>query len=129
MYAQAPLQAITYSNTLGIPWRAAAATARRSLAKALAQPNSDVHVVRSWIALNRHQHKRAIAEAERAHELNPNDVDALEALAKAQIYAGRPNAGLELAKKAIRQNPTLLARPFLLMGLEEFALGNPDKAA
>ncbi len=81
MYAQASMQAITYSNKLGISWRSAAATARRSLATAPAQPNSDVHVVRSWIALNRHQHKRAIAEAERALELNPNDADALEALA------------------------------------------------
>ena len=29
----------------------------------------------------------------------------------------------------MRQDPMLLARPFLLMGLAEFALGNPDKAA
>jgi tetratricopeptide (TPR) repeat protein len=129
MYAHASNESMTYNRALEIDWRAAAAKARRSLTKVQGQPSADVHVVRSWLALKRHQHKRAIAEAERALELSPNDVDALEALAKAQIYAGQPKVGIELAKKAMRQNPTLLARPFLLMGLAEFALGNPDKAA
>jgi TolB-like protein/cytochrome c-type biogenesis protein CcmH/NrfG len=129
MYAYSSGGAITYSRALWVPSRDAAAKARRSLAKAQGQPNADVHVVRSWLALNKHQHKRAIAEAELALELSPNDVDALEALAKAQIYAGQPKAGIELAERAMRQNPTLLARPFLLMGLAEFALGNPGKAA
>ncbi len=128
IYAQASFEAITYPEALGIPWRAAAAMARRSLAKVLGQSNADVHVVSSWLALKRHQLKRAIAEAEQALKLNPNDVDALEALAKVQIYAGQPKAGIELAERAMRQNPTLLTRPFLLMGLAEFALGNPDKA-
>jgi TolB-like protein/class 3 adenylate cyclase/Flp pilus assembly protein TadD len=129
MYAQSTIEAIAYPEALGVPWRAAAAKARRSLTKVQGQPNADVHVVRSWLALKRHQHKRAIAEAELALELNPNDVEALETLAKAQIYAGQPKAGIELAERAMRQSPTLLARPFLLMGLAEFALGNPDKAA
>jgi TolB-like protein len=129
MYAYSSGGAITYSRALWVPSRDAAAKARRSLAKAQGQPNSDFHVVRSWLALNKHQHKRAIAEAELALELSPNDVDALEAIAKAQIYAGQPKAGIELAERAMRQNPTLLARPFLLMGLAEFALGNPGKAA
>ncbi|MCH8883835.1 MAG: hypothetical protein IIA41_10105, partial [SAR324 cluster bacterium] len=81
--------------------------------------------MRAWLALGRYQHSRAIAEAKRALELSPNDVDALEALARARIYAGQPRSGIELAQKAMRQNPTLLARPFMLMGLAEFALGNP----
>ena len=129
MYAHASNEAMTYNRALEIDWRVAAAKARRLLTKVQGQPSADVHVVRSWLALKRHQHKRAIAEAERALELSPNDVDALEALAKAQIYAGQPKVGIELAQSALRQNPTLVARPFLLMGLAEFALGNPDKAA
>jgi tetratricopeptide (TPR) repeat protein len=128
MYAQVTLEAFAYPQALGVPWRLAAAKARRSLTKVQGQPNADVHVVRSWLAVKRHQHKRAIAEAERALELGPNDVDALEALAKAQIFAGEPKAGLELAQSVWRQNPTRATRPFLLMGLAEFALGNPDKA-
>ncbi len=46
----------------------------------------------------------------------------------ALIFSGQPEAGIEFAQRAIRQNPTFLGRPFYLMGLAEFALGNPDLA-
>lgn len=94
----------------------------------MAQPNADFHVLRSWLASNKRQHDRAIAEAERALALSPNGADALEAMAAALIYSGRPKEGMEFVQKAMRQNPTLLGRPLYLMGLAEFALGNPDKA-
>jgi tetratricopeptide (TPR) repeat protein len=128
MYAQSTLEAVAYPDALGVQWRAAGAKARKSLAKVQGQPNAGVHVVRSWLALKRHQHRRAITEAELAVELSPNDVDALDALAKAHIYAGHPKAGIVFAEKSMRQNPVLVARPLLLMGLAEFALGNPGKA-
>jgi len=127
VYAQA--DSINYSRALRINDYDALAKARMSLAKAQSQPIADVHVVRSWLACHRHQHRQAVAEAERALELSPNDVDALEALSQARIYAGQPNLGITLAERAMRQNPTLLTRPFLLMGLAEFALGDFNKAA
>jgi adenylate cyclase len=126
LYAQAV--SLTYSRALKINNWDATAWARKALAEAGTDLNSDMHVVRSWLALNKYQHSRAISEAERALELNPNDVDALEALARARIYAGEPRSGIELAQSAMRQNPTLQARPFMLMGLAEFALGNPGNA-
>ncbi len=52
----------------------------------------------------------------------------MEALAEALIYAGQPKAGIELAERAIRQNPTSLGRALYLMGTGEFALGHPVKA-
>ena len=52
----------------------------------------------------------------------------MEALAEALIYAGQPKAGIELAERALRQNPTSLGRAVYLMGTAEFALGNPIKA-
>ncbi len=126
IYAQ--VVSISYSRALEINFRDATIKARTALAGAGAEPSSDLHVVRAWLALGRYQHSRAIAEAKRALELSPNDVDALEALARARIYAGQPRSGIELAQKAMRQNPTLQARPFMLMGLAEFALGNPGNA-
>ena len=54
----------------------------------MSQPNADYHVLRSWLALKKHQHDRAIAEAEQGLELNPNDVEALEALAEALAAMG-----------------------------------------
>ena len=119
---------ITYTRALSINQGEADAKAQTLMAKVQATPLADVHVVRSWLALNKYQQKRAIVEAERALELDSNNVDAMEALSRAQIYAGRPESGIKLAKSMMRQNPALLTRPFLLMGLAEFALGNPDMA-
>jgi TolB-like protein/class 3 adenylate cyclase/Flp pilus assembly protein TadD len=120
----AQVDSMTYSRALSINRLDAAARARAELAKAEFWPSADLHVVRSWLALNKRQHEVAISEAERALELVPNDVDALEALAKAQIYAGNPEAGLGSVERVIRQNPVLLARPLLLKGLAAFAQGD-----
>jgi adenylate cyclase len=128
VYAQATYGGATYSRKLGITLFDGYAKAWRLLELGMSEPNADYHVLRSWLALKKHQHDRAIAEAERALELNPNDVEALEALAEALIYAGQPMAGTELAERAIRQNPTSLGRALYLMGTAEFALGNSAKA-
>jgi TolB-like protein len=119
---------ITYTRALSINSNDTDAKARTLIAKVQAMSLADIHVVRSWLALNKYQKKRAISEAERALELDPNSVDAMEALAHAQIYAGRPESGIKLAKRVMRQNPALLARPSLLIGLAEFALGNSEIA-
>jgi TolB-like protein/Flp pilus assembly protein TadD len=128
VYAQAVIGEQAYAEELGIFWTEGYTKAWRLLEKAAAQPNADIHVLRSWLALKKHQHRRAVTEARQALVLKPNDADALEALAEALIYSGQPEAGIEFAQRAMRQNPTLLGRPFYLMGLAEFALGNPDMA-
>lgn len=119
---------ITYTRALSINSRDTAAKARSIIAKAQSIPLADAHVVRSWLALNKYQRKRAIFHAERALELDLNNLDAMEALARAQIYAGRPESGIKLARRVMRQNPTLLASPSMLIGLAEFALGNSENA-
>jgi len=127
IYAQVG-RIITYTRALSINTSDTAAKAREIIAKVQAMPLADIHIVRSWLALNKYQKERAIFEAERALELDPNSVDAMEALALAQIYAGHPESGINLAKRVMRQNPTLLAKPLLLLGLAEFALGNSEIA-
>jgi len=119
---------ITYTRALSINQQDTDAMARKIIAKVQAIPLADVHVVRSMLALNKYQKARAISQAERALELDPNSIDAMEALARAQIYAGRLETGIELANNVIRQNPSLLARPSLLVGLAEFARGNSGTA-
>jgi len=125
----AQVEGLSYWMELGVSPVGAIVKARESLAKAGAKTNADVHVVQSWLALRKFQQGKAVAEAERALELDPNSVDALEALAKAKIYSGDAKAGLELAEIAMRRNPALLAHPFLLKGVAEFAMGDPDRAA
>ncbi len=93
----------------------------------MARPSADARTLNSWLALRKHQYKRAISEAEAALALNPNDAEALEALAAALIYSGRPQDGILQAQQAMAQNPLLLGRPLYLIGLAEFALGNPDQ--
>jgi TolB-like protein/class 3 adenylate cyclase/Flp pilus assembly protein TadD len=127
-YVQAVIGEQAYAEKLGIFWTDGYTMARRLLEEGMAEPNADFHVLRSWLALRKRQHDRAIAEAEQALELSPNDADALEAMAEALIYVGQPEAGMEFAQRAMRQNPTLLGHPLYLMGLAEFALGNSEKA-
>lgn len=51
------------------------------------------------------QHDRAIAEYEKALELNPNDADVLNDFSQCLSYAGRAGEGIEMARKAMRLNP------------------------
>ena len=127
VFLQATIGETTYSEKLGINWRAGYTRALKFLDKGMDPPNADFQVILSWLALRMRLHDRAIAGAQRALELSPNDTDALEALAEALIYSGGPEPGIDLIQRAMRQNPTQLARPFYLMGLAEFALGHSDK--
>jgi len=128
VYVQAALGEQAYADALGIFWAEGYTRAARMLDKAIARPSADARVLHSWLALRKHQHDRAVSEAEAALALNPNDAEALEALAEALIYSGRPQDGIIQAQKAMAQNPLLLGRPLYLIGLAEFALGHSDRA-
>jgi tetratricopeptide (TPR) repeat protein len=128
VYAQAAIGGPSYSEKLRIDNFQGYVKVWQLLDQGMSEPNADYYVLRSWLALRKHLHDRAIAEAEKALELNPNDAEAMEALAEALIYAGQPKAGIEFAEKAIRQNPTSLGRALYLMATAEFALGDSAKA-
>ncbi len=84
----------------------------------------DYFIVRSRLALKKHQSDGAVSEARRALDLSSNDAEAMEVLAEALIFSGQSNGGIEYAQRAMRQNPTQPGRPLYLMGLAEFSLGN-----
>ena len=92
-YIQAVIGEQGYAERLGIFWSDGFTKAWAQLEKGMAEPNADFHVLRSWLALNKHQHARAMAATAAALDLNPNDADALEAMAAALIFAGQPAAG------------------------------------
>ncbi|NRG18606.1 adenylate/guanylate cyclase domain-containing protein [Rhizobiales bacterium] len=127
-YAQAAFGVQDYADALGLHWADALARSWVLLAKETEEPNADRQVIRSWLALRKHQHERAIADAERALILSPNDTDAMEALAEAEIYAGRAQAGLKVAEQALRQNPAAPAKAHYLIGLANYAQGQPQAA-
>jgi len=127
IYAQS--DSAPYTRALRINLYDNAAKARIALADVSMVDSADVHFVRSWLALHKFQNDEAVAEAERALRLNPNDVDAMEMLARATIFGGKPNEGIELAQRAMRQNPSQLARPYMLIGLAKFVLGDMEASA
>jgi adenylate cyclase len=86
----------------------------RSLAKAqefasLAIAHDDEEAWGHWALAGHHlccgRHDRAIAEYNRAIELNPNDADVLNDFGQCLSYAGRALEGVQVVHKAMRLNP------------------------
>ena len=118
-----------YSLALGTWWRKNVFRTYRALAKSEGDNISDVHVVRSQMALHKHQLGVALREAEQALALNTNDVDALKAKVRALIYSGQYEEGRKLANHVMRLDPVVIAEPLYLIGLSHFATGDFEKAA
>ena len=57
------------------------------------------------VSLWKKQHDQAIAEAERAIALDPNDADGYAWLGEILNFAGRPEEAIGLIEKAMRLNP------------------------
>ncbi len=73
-----------------------------ALDDSLPQAHVLLGVLYQWV---KRQHEQAIAEAERAVALDPNNTLALSSLGDILGFAGRPAEGIELVKKAMRLNP------------------------
>ena len=117
-----------YTNAMGIHPNHAIFLAHQNLAKSVDVDFPDPHVVRSWMALKKHQVGVALQEAQRALNLGLNDVDALKAQAKALIYSGQYAEGRKVANRVIRLDPVAPAEPLYLIGLSHFALGDYEEA-
>jgi TolB-like protein/class 3 adenylate cyclase/Flp pilus assembly protein TadD len=117
-----------YANALVLWWRKAVLRTRNILAKDAGENLSDVHVVRSQMALNKHQLGVALREAEQALALNTDDVEALKSKAAVLIFSGHYEEGRKLANHVIRVDPVVIAEPLYLIGLSYFATGNHEKS-
>ena len=76
--------------------------------KALALDDSlpRTHIILSWVYMYQNQHEPALAEAERAIALDPNDAEGYAALATTLNNFGERTAeAIELMEKAMRLNP------------------------
>jgi TolB-like protein len=81
--------------------------ARKAAQKAveLAPDYYDSHAAMAYVHLQDNDLERAIARAERAQELNPNDTNVMCDLAEFLGYAGRPDEAEQLLRKAMRLDP------------------------
>jgi len=86
-------------------------------AVALEESLSTAHWILGMVFLWQKQHNQAISEGERAIALNANDADSYVSLGNTLVFAGRPEEGLELIRKAMRLNPHYPPRYLNLLGL------------
>ena len=103
--------------------------AEQFLAKAMQNPTPLAHQVASGMLLHMQQHEDAIAEAQRAITLDPNDADSYIALAGALSLAGRPDEALSWVERAMRLNPHYPPHYLYQLGLAQFSIKQLEKAA
>ncbi|NIS61090.1 MAG: tetratricopeptide repeat protein [Proteobacteria bacterium] len=101
---------------------------RPYLQRAMKNPTSIAHGVSSSMALFMHQHEEAIAEAERAIALDPNDADSHGMMARALIMAGRPEESISFLKRMMLLDPHNPSRPLGLLGMAHFCMGQLEEA-
>ena len=103
--------------------------AEKYLAKAMQDPTPLAHQVASARLLHLQQHEEAIAEAQRAIALDPNDADSYVALAGALSLAGRADEALHWVECAMRLNPHYPPYYLYQLGLARFGMEQFDKSA
>ncbi len=99
------------------------------LEKAMQHPTPLAHQVAADMLSLRQQYDAAIAEAEKAVALDPNDADSSVALASALTLAGRPGEALELVERGMSRNPHFPPHYLYELGMARFGLGHLDDAA
>jgi adenylate cyclase len=110
-------------------WHDARFEAEKYLKKAMQNPTPLAHQVNSMVYLHLKRHEEAIAEAERAIAMDPNDADSYIALASALSLSGRPDEAFQLIKDAMRLNPHYPSFYMYELGLAQFCMEHFDEAA
>lgn len=116
-------------SELGVDYHEARARAHEHLNLAMRKPTSISYRVGASMALYRRQYAKAIAGAEHAIDLDPNDVDGIYTLAYILMAAGKPDRAVELIKKGMRLDPHNVAQPLYLLGMGHFVRGQLEEAA
>jgi tetratricopeptide (TPR) repeat protein len=103
--------------------------AKKYLELAMKKPTSTAYRVASFINVYDSRYEAAVADAERALGLDPNDSGSHENMAFVLIMAGRPQEAFDFAKKAMRLDPHNLADPLYYIGLAHFSQKEFQEAA
>jgi len=97
--------------------------ARRELKLAMSNPTPLAHSTQSSMLLINRRYEEAIAEAEKAIQLNQNHAGGYLALADALSYVGRSHEAIEAARKGMRLDPNFVAPYLLVIGRAQFDMG------
>ena len=129
VYTEGYLRAWDWSHVLGLSAEVMPELAGEYLQTAQDDPTPLAHQVASkWYRILLY-HEEAIAEAERAIALDPNDAAGYTAMAGALIYSGKPEEAVDFVKKAMRLDPHNLANYLYTLGLAHFGMEQFQEAA
>ena len=113
---------------LGVSRVEARNRAERYLKMAMNNPSPLAYQAASKMHIDWQKHELAIAQAQRALALDPNDANSYLAIAYALIYAGRTKEALGFVERAMRLNPHYPDYYFFVLGLAHFDLEQYEEA-
>lgn len=122
VYTEGYQSAWDWSHVVGVSAEAMPGLAGKYLKEALKFPTTLAHQVASkWYVILLFP-EEAMASAEKAIALNPNDAVGYEAMAWALIYSGKPENAIEFVNRAIRLDPLNIANYFYTLGTAHFGM-------
>ena len=101
-----------WHESLGVSWEKANELSEKYLQTAMINPTALAHQVASKMLIYKNKHDEAVAEAEHALDLDPNDANSYLTMAYALMYTGRPKKAFEYVEKAMRLDP-LYPAPYM----------------
>jgi TolB-like protein/class 3 adenylate cyclase len=110
-------------------WHDARFEAEKFLKKAMENPTAMSHQVAATLFLHSQRHEEAIAEAEQAIAMDPNNADSYIALASALNLSGKSEKALQLVQHAMRLNPHYPSFYLYELGLSQLGMEQLDKAS
>jgi tetratricopeptide (TPR) repeat protein len=117
-----------WPKKIGLTYEFCILRSRHYLQLAMKNPTDISHQVAAMLALARRKYEKAMIEAEKAIEINPNSYEANSAMGQTLIYVGRPKEAIIYFKKSLKSNPFNPGWPLFNMGRAHFSMGQFNEA-
>jgi TolB-like protein/class 3 adenylate cyclase/cytochrome c-type biogenesis protein CcmH/NrfG len=118
-----------WAFALGVSYEEAQELAEKYLQMAFNNPTPLYHWLASRVNLDNHKYEAAIADAERALALEPNNPEILVQMARVLVFAAIPEEAVEFTKRAMRIDPNYRDPDyFWVSGMAYFAMGKLEEA-
>jgi TolB-like protein/Tfp pilus assembly protein PilF/rhodanese-related sulfurtransferase len=112
-----------------ISWEVATERFTDNLRRAMEDPGALAYQAMAFKYSMQGRHDEAVAEAENAIAVDPNNPLGYEALAATLIYSGQPEDGAEAIRGAMRLDPRYPYEYLFWLGLAQFNMEQFEKAA
>ncbi len=109
-------------------WSNARSLRDKYLKLAMENPTAETHGMLSHINTYKRQHKEAVAEAERAFALDPNNSQINFFMGIALMYTGRSSEAVDFFKRTMKLDPHYPVNRLHFLGLAQFSLGQFEEA-